>query len=176
MARNGTHSKTIEAHFKENPGRAITIGTLMRVAKCGKGSVSSAISYLNAKARSGKGGIAIDTLTRGHSWAYYPHRQPNAVSLEFDPEPADSNGPPERTTVKLPNVVEGQPVSDREASERLRKLADKITEPLPPWRKVPAGEPEVSFRVIGTLLENGQLVLQGVSAGVQGVWMARRVD
>lgn len=41
---------------------------------------------------------------------------------------------------------------------------------------VPASEPAVSFRVLGTTVETGELVLAGVSEGVSGVWMARRVN
>lgn len=41
---------------------------------------------------------------------------------------------------------------------------------------VPASEPVVSFQVLGTTIETGELVLAGASADVEGVWMARRVS
>lgn len=40
---------------------------------------------------------------------------------------------------------------------------------------VPKSEPAVSFSVQGTLAETGELVLKGASAGVDGVWLARRL-
>lgn len=141
MARNGTHSKDIEAYFKNNPGKAVRLSTLMKVAKCNKHSVSSAISYLNQKARTGKGGLHIEALTRGQSWAYYP----DVHFEEFEslvPEPADSNGSVSKIEGKVANKVsrEAKLVADRtadeDAAERLRRLANKLTAPAPDWAEV----------------------------------------
>lgn len=99
MARNGTHSKDIENYFKENPRKAVRLSTLMKVAKCNKQSVSSAISYLNQKARTGKGGIHIEALRRGQLWAYYPDQQPTFGETS-------SGVPTTTTTVPLPNWAE----------------------------------------------------------------------
>lgn len=151
MARNGTHSKRVAEYFAANPGETISIGKLKAGTGIGNATaISHAISYLNAKHRKGQeGGLAIETITRGQRWAYYPDRQPTRNSTD---------------------------ARQQAAKETIGRLAEKITAPAPGWHKVPAGEPPVSFRVIGTLMETGDLVLQGVSEGVQGVWMARRVD
>lgn len=41
---------------------------------------------------------------------------------------------------------------------------------------VPDSEPLAEFRVLGTTVETGELLLTGASAGVEGVWLARRVS
>lgn len=113
MGRNGTYSKDIEEYFRDNPGKIVSSGTLMKAARCNLTQVSQAISYLNHKARTGKGGISIKTVVRGAKWQY---------------DPVVSNQPPEfqdKVTVLLPNVIKGQP------AEEMRRLADKITASAP---------------------------------------------
>lgn len=188
MARAATVTGPVERAFLNNPGKTLSIARLKRETGIGNGqAISGAISYLNSKVRNGKGGIAIETITRGQSWAYYPDRQPTVkVDKTLSGTPVTTiteagakarrqrviAGGKVNHTLKIGEPGEG----DRAAAERLRAVAEKITAPAPGWHKVPAGEPAVSFKVIGTLMETGDLVLQGASEGVQGVWMARRVD
>lgn len=187
MARAATITGPVERAFLNNPGKTLSIARLKRETGIGNGqAISGAISYLNSKVRNGKGGIAIETITRGQSWAYYPDQQP--VVSNQPPEFAEKTTVPDAgAKARRQRVIAGGKVNhtlkigepdegDRAAAERLRAVADKITAPAPGWHKVPAGEPAVSFKVIGTLMETGDLVLQGASEGVQGVWMARRVD
>jgi hypothetical protein len=58
------------------------------------------------------------------------------------------------------------------------RAAARITLPNEPDAvlPVPDSEPTVSFAVEGTTVETGELLLVGASAGVEGVWLARRIN
>jgi len=134
MARNGTHSKTIEKYFRDNPNKAVHISNIMREAKTSAAQVSSAISYLRKKARSGQGGIYVDTLTRGQLWIYRPESQPHDFPNELLPE--------------------SKPLeSDEQAADRLRKLAAKLGEN--DWTAAERAEQSsvITLTVVGTSTE-----------------------
>jgi hypothetical protein len=125
MARNGTYSKLIEEYFRANPNKPTRSGTLMRVAKCNRAQVSSAISYLRAKARSGEGGLPIETLVRGQSWIYSPAVEHAKARDELDKRLKGS------VPHDFPNefLPEDKPIeTDEQAAARLRKLAAKLGE------------------------------------------------
>lgn len=122
-------------------------------------AISSAISYLNRKARQGTGGLFIDTLIRGKVWAYYP---------------ADEKGSPDKE----------EPLGEEIPAKRVvRRLADKLadSELDKKWREaeiigVPQTDPEqiVVVRVLGTLRETGEvLVVRGDDE--PGVWALRKL-
>lgn len=109
MARNGTYSSTIEKYFKDNPGKVVGVNELVEAAKCSKPAVSAAISYLNKKARMGKGGLVIVNLVPAKAWQYNP----------------DAN--PAKPARKRRSAVEAA------GSAEMRRLSDKLAKPVPDW-------------------------------------------
>src|ERR1044072_4846381 len=135
MARNGKHSKSIEAYFLENPSKVTSVAKLMTVAKCTKPQVSSSISYLNKKWRDGTGGLHITTIQRGQTGGDSPEENADVPESHRTVDRTDLR----RATAKLDN-----PGQDALAKWMGAEIIG-----------VPDTEPAVVLKVIGTLREDG---------------------
>lgn len=54
-------------------------------------------------------------------------------------------------------------------------LRETRVAPQPEVVAVPDSEPLAQFRILGTVKETGELLIQGNSPGVAGVWLAREI-
>lgn len=139
-------SAHIEAYFRENEGENVSLVDLMRVGQCNAKQAQGTVSYLIKKAEEHRGGLLLSVVEPGQVWYYSMNTGENPT--------APGAGEPSAQRKKVQGrLLVGQNEGWREA-EVLEKAE------------------EVTFRVIGTLVETQALVLRNQS----GVWLARRVD
>ena len=69
--------------------------------------------------------------------------------------PRETASPSSASVTPMPNVVQGKEV--------------------PTHTPAPSTEPEATFRILGTVMETGELLLSGQTSGVTGVWLAREI-
>lgn len=161
------HAKAVREYFEANRNRDITLDEVRLIVgqdgEMGKTSTArSVITYLRSKQ-----GMRIAVVKRGEVWRYNKHQRRRVGPRQDIPE-----GKPVRV------------VSD-EDTQRMRRLADKLVDPIEGdrWRgkevinPVPDTEPVVTLRVIGTLRETGEVLVQGdTTQGFEsGVWAMRKL-
>lgn len=161
------HAKNVREYFEANRNRDISLDEVRAIIGEGDelGSAVTArgvISYLRTQRN-----MKITVVKRGEKWRYDKVQRRRVGPRQDAPE-----GKP----IKV--------VSDKEAAQRMHALADKLADPITEgkWRGrevlgVPQTEPVVTLRVIGTLRETGEVLVQGdTTQGFEsGVWALRKL-
>lgn len=190
MARNGKISERVAQVLRDNAGKPVQLNKLVREASANPQAISSAITYLRKKHDAGNPtGLPVTTLTRGKVWAYYPPENTG------EPEQAEASGgfTVNRTALR----AMAKKLTDAGTQEQLRNT--RITPPdfgaeLDELEKaertlrintqfaelsdlVPKAEPTVTLRVLGTLRETGEVLVQSGDGDHfdRGVWAMRRL-
>lgn len=179
------YAKKVREYFEANRNRDVALEELRAITGEGGelGDVAKTrgvVNYLRTQRN-----MKITVVKRGEVWRYNKNarrrvgpRNDVPVDTQVDAYIA-SNQPPEfaeSTSVRV--------ASDAEAAQRMRNLADKLADPITEgkWRGrevlgVPQTEPVVTLRVIGTLRETGEVLVQGdTTQGFEsGVWALRKL-
>lgn len=158
------HAKKVREYFEANRNRDIALDEVRLVVGDGEGGMADAaktqgvISYLRNKTGHN---MRIKVVKRGAVWRYDKVERKGVRVLRQD------------DSVRI-GEADGRPInSDEQAAVRLRRIADK----LGAAESVPATEPTVTLRVIGTLKETSEVLVEGDSAQgfERGVWAMRRL-
>lgn len=177
------YAKKVREYFEANRNRDVALDELRAITgEDGElGDVAktrSVVNYLRTQRN-----MKITVVKRGEVWRYNKNaRRPSVTrgtTMRGTPTITVINQPPEfaeSTSVRV--------TSDAEAAQRMHALADKLADPITEgkWRGrevlgVPQTEPVVTLRVIGTLRETGEVLVQGdTTQGFEsGVWALRKL-
>lgn len=150
MARNGKISARVAEVLRENAGKPVKLRKLMIETNVNPQAISSAITYLRTKYNAGDPtGLPVTTLTPGKVWAYYPSEK-----------------------------AEGEQVVTPEGVKAgIERMVNKLADAEELVNQVPASEPVVTLRVLGTLKETGEVLVLGTDEWGFGndVWAMRRL-
>lgn len=142
-------ARDVENHFKTRPGRTLRLKPLSVALRAEPDQVRQALSYLRERAKTGNA-IDISVVTHGQAWRY--------------------NAP------KLPELPEGLLV-DPQATEIIKEIKSTKWNEAEIVDLVPKSEPTVTLRVVGTLAETGEVLVQSGDGDHfdSGVWAMRRL-
>lgn len=145
-------SRDVENYFRTRPNQTHKLDKLAKDLRLSPADVRSSLSYLRERLKKDDA-IDIKVVKHGQAWRY------NRPRL---------NAGQKAARAVLPNKVKSSEEVPPNTSPQLKfKLGEMLA--------IPATEPNAEFQIVGTLRISDELVLKGVSAGVEGVWLARRL-
>jgi hypothetical protein len=166
------NAKKVREYFEANRNRDIALDEVRLIVGDGEGGMADAaktrgvVNYLRTQRN-----MRLKVVKRGEVWRYDKIERRTVAENERRKQ-AIARGKVNHS-VRI-GEADGRPVeSDEQAATRLRRIADK----LGAAETVPVTEPVVTLRVIGTLKETGEVLVEGDSAQgfERGVWALRKL-
>lgn len=154
------HARQVREYFESNRNRDIMLDELRAIIGSPDELADPAKTRRVVKYLRTQRNMRVKVVKRGEVWRYDKVERKNSAKVQM----------------RVP--------SGSEAAKRIRALANKLDDPIADkkWREaevigVPRTEPVVTLRVIGTLKETGEVLVEGDSAqGFEsGVWALRKL-
>lgn len=177
MARHkGTNnSSLVESYLRKHAGIACDIGEMEMALGLTRAQVRNAIDYL----RNGRQ-CPVQTVTRGTTWRWgssvglrrLAKKPKSGLSNPLEHAPKEPNGPKPVDRTGLRRMVDKLGEAEHAAPLHvMTQFAEDVV------NSVPTSKPAVTLKVLGTLAETGEVLVQGSNEqGFEsGVWAMRRL-